>query len=105
MEGLRITHTCSRQLMMKTTRGQDNLPVGVSLVHQVATALSQLTDGFRVVVHGLLETAVFLQHVGGAHLVLGTVLTHHVQLLLTHPCLSLRSIEKVLQMVTITGDR
>lgn len=74
-------------------------------IHQVAAPLSKLADRLSVVVDCLLKTAMFLQHVGSAHLVLGAVITHHVQLLLTHPRLSLRGIEKVLQSMMDTGHR
>ena len=67
------------------------------LIDQITTPLPELSDRLCVVVDSCLEAAVFLEHVRGSHLVLGTVLTHHVQLLLAHPSLRLSSVKEVLQ--------
>jgi len=69
----------------------------MSVVEEFAAAFAELTYGVCVVFNNALHVAVFLQHVGGTHLIASTVLTYHVQLLFTHPRFGLGCIEKVLQ--------
>jgi len=77
--------------------GDQHTPIWMPVVKEFAAALAELTNCVRVVLDNALHVAVFLQHVGSAHLITSTILTDHVQLLLTHPCLRLGRVEKVLQ--------
>jgi len=72
----------------------------MSFVKELAAAFAQLTNRVGVILDNTLHVAVLLQHVGRAQLITRTVFADHVQLLLTHPSLRLRSIEKVLQRLT-----
>jgi len=72
-------------------------PVRMSIVEEFAATFAELADRISVVLDHALHVAVFLQHVGGPHLITSTILADHVQLLLAHPRLRLRRIEEVLQ--------
>ena len=72
-------------------------PFWMIFIDQIPAALSQLPDSLSVVLDGVLKHGVFLHHVARSHLVLGTVLSHHVQFLFAHPGLCLSRVEIVLQ--------
>jgi len=69
------------------------------IIEEFAAAFSELTNGVGVVFNDAFHVAVFLEHVRGTHLITSSVLTDHVQLLLTHPRLGLGCVEKVLQQL------
>ena len=77
------------------------LPVWVFLHFKLATSFPKLSDSFGKVIDSLLECGMLVEEVACAHLVLCTVIAHHVKLLLRHPSFGFCRIEKVLKMEQI----
>merc|ERR1719397_2135165 len=90
-----ILEACIKFVHLSNPHG-NCLLFGMFIGNKLSGCLSKLPDGFGVVIYSALQGAMLLHQILCAEFILSSVLDHHVELLLTHPRLSLVGVKEEL---------